>query len=178
MKSYLSLLLLVSLFLLVGCGATPTEQNIVGAGAPSPQAVVESFLEDLNHALGDAKLAQTEVRQLWAERLAGHFAPSERVDQRTAMADLLDGFAASAAKPALGSKATLEITYRGTEVLTQRDGRALVQVVDGVFTLRFLDTQGVLVRERTGSLSEVLGQTSGGLPTLQVGGSWFMTEGF
>ena len=89
MKRYPMLLLLVGLFLLVGCGAAPTEQNLVGSGAPSPRAVVESFLEDLNHALGDTKLAQAEVRQLWAERLAGHFAPSERVDQRTAMADLI-----------------------------------------------------------------------------------------
>jgi hypothetical protein len=160
-----------------GCGAEPTEQELAGAGGSSPQAVVESFLEDLNQALADAALAQPNVRRAWAERLAGHFAPSERADQRAALAEMLAGFAASTASPAVGSKAALEITYSGTELIEQRDGRALVRVVNGLLTLRFIDAQGEVLRERTAGLTEVLGQSNGGLPTLQVGGSWYLTEG-
>ncbi|NTU85214.1 MAG: hypothetical protein HGA45_38640 [Chloroflexales bacterium] len=162
---------------LVGCGAEPTEQELAGAGGSSPRAVVESFLEDLNLAMADPELAQPNARRVWAERLAGHFAPSERADQRAAIGEMLAGFAASTASPAVGSKATLEITYSGTELIEQQGGRALVRVVNGVLTLRFLDDEGEVLRERTGGLTEVIGQASGGLPTLQVGGSWFMTEG-
>lgn len=176
MIARLTLALLLALLALAGCGAEPPEEELAGAGGSSPQAVVESFLEDLNQALA-APLAEPAVRRAWAERLAGHFAPSERADQRIAMGGMLADFAASAASPAVGSKATLEVSWTRIDLLEQTGERALVRVVDGILTLRFLDQDGQLVRERTGGLTEVLGQASGGLPTLQVGGSWFMTEG-
>ncbi len=177
MITRLTLALLAALLLLVGCGPEPAVEELAGAGGSSPQAVVESFLEDLNRALAAPQLADADVRRAWAERLAGHFAPSERADQRLAFTAMLGDFAASAASPAVGSKATLEVTFTGTEIIEQGDGRALVRVVDGVLTLRFLDADGEVLRERAGGLTDLIGQTSGGLPTLQVGGSWFMTEG-
>ncbi|MEI8165903.1 MAG: DUF3579 domain-containing protein [Chloroflexales bacterium] len=129
------------------------------------------------YILGMTKQGKTFRPSDWAERLAGHFAPSERADQRAALAVMLDGFATSIANPISGSKASLQIAYSGTELIEQQDERALVRVVDGVFTLRFFDDQGEMLRERTGGLTGVLGQANGGLPTLQVAGSWFMTEG-
>jgi hypothetical protein len=175
---------LMVMFLLVallsplgGCGASVSEADLAGAGGGSPRQVVESFLEDLNMALGDAELATPEVRRAWAERLSSHFAPSERADQRVALSAMLARFADGAASPAVGASATLEVSFSGTELIEQREGRALVRVVDGLLTLRFYDEDGELLRERTGGLIELIGENRGGLPTLQVGGSWFMTEG-
>ncbi len=177
MTTRLALLILAAALLLAGCATEPADEELAGAGGSSPQAVVESFLEDLNRALAAAQLDQPSVRRAWAERLAGHFAPSERADQRVAMAAMLADFAAGAASPAVGDRAALEVTWTRIDLLEQDGDRALVRVVDGVLTLRFLDAQGELLRERTAGLTDVIGQASGGLPTLQVGGSWFMTEG-
>lgn len=177
MSARLGLAIIAALLLLAGCAAEPAEEELAGAGGGSPQQVVESFLEDLNEALADPRLGEQAVRRAWAESLAGHFAPSERADQRAAMAGMLADFAASAASPAVGSKATLELSWARIDLLEQEGERALVRVVDGVLTLRFLDADGELLRERTAGLTEVIGQTSGGLPTLRVGASWFMTEG-
>lgn len=175
MKRLVLLLLLV--FGVAGCTAEPSPQDLIGAGGSTPNDVVESFLEDLNQALRDPSLADSGARRAWAERLASHFAPSERTDQRLVMSEMLAGFAASAANPAVGSRATLELSFTGTEIIRQSEGRALVRVVDGVLTLRFLDAEGLVLRTRTAGLTEVIGQTSGGLPTIQVGSGWFLTEG-
>jgi hypothetical protein len=52
-----------------------------------------------------------------------------------------------------------------------------VSIADAVVTLRWLNDAGEVVRERSGSLTELIGQSSGGLPVVRVGPSWFMTEG-
>ncbi|PDW00803.1 hypothetical protein CJ255_20195 [Candidatus Viridilinea mediisalina] len=154
-----------------------TASELVGAGGGSPHQVVESFLEDLNAALNDPALTDIEVRRGWAERLASHFAPSERVDQRAALGLMLARFAHGAANPAVGAYATLEVSFSGTEVIERHEDRALVRVVDGQLILRFYNAEGDLLRERTGGLIDLIGEQRGALPTLQVGGSWFMTEG-
>jgi hypothetical protein len=137
---------------------------------------VDGFLEDLNAALKDANLGNPTTQQIWAERLAGYFAPGERIDQRTAFGDMLASFADTVQHPIVGSKATLEITYSRVELVSHDGGQALVRVVDGSFTLRWLDAQGEVLRERTGSLTEVIGDQSGGIPAIQVDGLWFLTE--
>jgi hypothetical protein len=168
---------LVLLLLLSACGAVVSNAELVGSGGASPRQVVESFLEDLNAALGDPDLAEPEVRRAWAERLSSHFTPSERADQRAALGAMLARFVASTADPVVGTRATLELSFSGTELIEQGEGRALVRVVDGQLILRFYDADDEILRERTGGLLELIGERRGGLPTLQVGGSWFMTEG-
>lgn len=168
------LLVLASLF---GCAAVSDggEQPVLGGS--SPQEVVENFLEGLNNALKDPNIAQRETRRAWAEQLAGYFAPAERADQRVAMNEMLAGFADSASRPVVGSQVSLEISYNGIELISSSGDQALVRVVDGTLTLRWLDDKGELLRERSGGLTDLIGQRSGGLPVLRVGGSWFMTEG-
>jgi hypothetical protein len=162
---------------LAGCAAAPAEQELAGAGSPTPQGAVESFLAMLNKALADPGLGQAEARRVWSERLASYFAPSERADQRAAMGELLAQFADAAARPAFGSKVELEVTYSGVELLSGGGDEAVVRVVDGVLALRWVDENGEVVRERSGALTDLIGQASGGLPVLRVGGAWFMTEG-
>lgn len=168
---------LVLALVLGGCAAAPPEQELAGAGSPTPQGAVESFLGVLNEALADPNLGRAEVRRTWSERLASYFAPSERADQRIAMNALLAQYADAASRPAFGSKVELEVTYSVVELISGSGDEALVRVVDGVLALRWLDENGEVVRERSGALMDLIGQSSGGLPVLRVGGSWFMTEG-
>lgn len=167
-------LLLVAL-LLSACGVAPSEDELLGRGGPTPQAVVESFLTSLNEAL-QADLADATARRSWAERLASYFAPSERADQRAVFAQMLANYATSAARPAFGSTIHTEISYSAIEVLARDGDRATVRVVEGQVLLQWLNDEGEVVRERTGALSTLLDQTEG-LPVVRVGGSWFMTEG-
>ena len=163
--------------LLTGCGEVITDSDLIGAGGGSPRQVVESFLEDLNSALNDPELSSSEVRRAWAERLSGHFTPSERTDQRAILGEMLQRFVISTTNPALGARATLEVSFSVTELVEQQDERALVRVVDGLLTLRFYSESGELLRERSNSLSALIGLIGDRLPTRLVGGRWFMTEG-
>lgn len=172
-----SLIALLLAFGLAGCAAEPVEQELAGTGNSTAEGIVESFLEDLNMALADPKLADAAVRRSWAERLAGHFAPSERADQRAAMAAMLASYVDTAARPAVGSKVSLEIGFSHVEQLSNNGDEALIRVVDGTITLRWLNESGEVVRERSGPLTELIGEERGGLPVLRVGGRWFMTEG-
>lgn len=175
-----TLLLLLSLLLITaGCAVAPdaTIDESAGRGGSSPEQVVESFVEDLNKALADKNLAEASVRRSWAERLASYFAPSERIDQRTAMGEMLAGFVDGAQRPVVGSTLSLSITFTRIELLSRSDDKALVAIVDGTLLARWRDDKGELLRERSAGLMDVIGQTSGGLPVLRVGSQWFLTEG-
>jgi hypothetical protein len=171
------LLCLLLLFALAGCAVPDGSAGAnVGVGRSSPEAAVDGFLEDLNHAFQSPNLSDIAERRVWAERLAGYFAPSERIDQRAAFLDMLVGFADTTQHPIIGSKAVLAITYSRVELLSRDGDKAMVWVVDGSFDLRWLNEKGEVMRERTGGLTDVLGQASGGLPVLRVDGLWFLTE--
>jgi hypothetical protein len=174
--SAIALLLLA----LAACAAPvsdPTADDTSGVGRSSPEAAVDGFLEDLNRALQDPNLGDATTRRSLAERLAGYFAPGERIDQRTAFIDMLAGFADTSQNPVVGAKVSLALTYSRVELLSRTGDKALVRVVDGTFDLRWLDANGEVVRERTRGLAEVLGQQSDGLPVLRVDALWFITEG-
>jgi hypothetical protein len=171
--------LLLALLLALGltaCAAEPVEQELAGTGNSTAQGIVESFLDDLNTALADPALGSQAGRRSWAERLAGHFAPSERADQRAAMGAMLAAYADTAARPAVGSKVSLQVGFSHVELITSSGDEALVRVVDGAIVLRWLNDDGEVLRERTGALTELIGEERGGLPVLRVGGRWFMTE--
>lgn len=172
-------IIVLLLLALSGCAAFSadiSEDAPIGVGRISPEAAVDGFLEDLNRALKDPNLIEVPTQRSWAERLAGYFAPGERVDQRTAFIEMLAGFADTVQNPLLGSKATLEITYSRIELLSRDGNEAMVRAVDGTFELRWLDDQGEVLRERTGGFTEVIGQESGGIPVLQVDNLWYLTE--
>lgn len=169
-------LALCVLLLLAGCAASEDEAELGGAGNPTPQGIVESFLENLNTALKDPNLADPTTRRGLAELLASRFAPSERADQRAVMNSMLAEFAENAASPAVGTRVVLEVSYSSTTILSQDGDEALIGLEEGIITLRWLDDSGEVLRERTRALTEVLGETRGGLPVLRVGSNWYMTE--
>ncbi|WP_245668738.1 hypothetical protein [Chloroflexus islandicus] len=161
--------------LLGGCGAAALEEN-VGLGGVTPEAVVESFLEDINAALADPALNETATRQMWANRLASYFAPGERADQRQAMREMLDGFASANTRPARGSRAEVTISYDRTRVLRADERTALVEIVNAVMTVRWRDNEGNLLLERSGALLRLIGREESGLPVIRVDGRWYLTE--
>jgi hypothetical protein len=168
---------IVLLLLVLSACATAPALDETAQGGPTPEAVVESFLEDLNAALNDPALDQVEVRRGWAERMAGYFAPSERVDQRTVLGEMLAGFVLNSRQPVVGERMMMELRYDAVEVVRRDEGEAQVAIINGTFVLRWLNGNGEPLRERTGNLMDVIGQTSGSLPVLRVGAQWFLTEG-
>lgn len=162
-------------FFLGGCGAAALDDN-VGLGGVTPEAVVESFLEDMNAALADPALNEAATRQMWANRLASYFAPGERTDQRQVMREMLDGFASANTRPARGSRAEVTISYDRTRVLRADDRTALVEIVNAVMTVRWRDNEGNLLLERNGALLRLIGREESGLPVIRVDGRWYLTE--
>lgn len=158
-------------------GCTAEVEAEASRGGITPTDVVESFIESLNKALADPSLGNPGTRSRWAEQLASYFAPSERRDQRVAMNTMLAGFADSASRAVVGTRVSMIISFTRAEVASSTDNEAIVRLVDGVITLRWLDENGEVLRERTGSLMDVIGGGAEGLPVLRVDGLWFMTEG-
>lgn len=161
--------------LLVGCAA-PASVETTG-GTLNPERVVESFIDDLNEALRDPGLATPEVSRAWAERLANHFAPSERLDQRTALRTMLSSFAVSLGQLEAGQRLLLDLSFSDVTVISREQNRAIVAINDGVLSLRWISASGDVIRQRSRSLTELLDIRNGGLPVIRVDRGWFLTEG-
>jgi hypothetical protein len=160
------------LLLISGCSTVSLDEDI-GLGGVTPEAVVESFLEDFNTALADPALSEPTARQVWANRLASYFAPSERADQRLVMREMFDSFARNNLQPVRGSKAEVVITYDRTRANRIDEMTALVEVV---MTVRWRDAAGNVVFERSGALLRLIGREANGLPVIRVDGRWYLTE--
>ncbi len=171
----------LSLALLAACGVPVNiEQENLGVGGSSPQAVASSFFEDFNRALQDPALIDEETRQGWAERLSSYFTPSERVDQRAAFRQMLANFAYD--QELLGPEQTLrfEITYTNIELVARDGERATVRLAESKIILTWVEGQGekqTIVRRREGPLDEIIGQQNSKFPVVQINRRWFMTEG-
>lgn len=174
---------LLVVFGLSGCGTSIAIEQEASLGGGSPEAVAESFFEDLNRALSDPELADSEVNRAWAERLASYFAPSERADQRAAFATTLATYGYRIDQLDANEQFVIEVVYEGIEQIDRDGDRANVRLVEGMILMRQTRDTGpttqVTVREQERALGEVLGLASseGVFPVLRVNGRWFMTEG-
>jgi hypothetical protein len=178
LKPGLSLLLLSLLAaLLAGCADAAPVETGSALGGITPETVIERFVSDLNDALRDPALATPETNRAWAERLANHFAPSERVDQRTALRTMLSSFAASLSQLETGQRLLLDLSYSDVVIISREQNRAMVALNDGVLSLRWISANGDVIRQRSRSLTELLDIRNGGLPVIRVDGRWFLTEG-
>lgn len=173
-------MLLLSLLaaLLAGCAdAAPIEPTGGSIGKLYPDTVVQEFVDELNEALRDPGLDTPEVSRAWAERLANYFAPSERIDQRTALRAMLGSFAVSLGQLEAGQRLLLDLSYSDLAVTSREQNRAIVALNDGVVSLRWISASGDVIRQRSRSLIELLDIRNGGLPVIRVDGRWFLTEG-
>ncbi len=160
--------------------AVDTEQDSLSIGGSHPEAITASFFEDLNQALQDDQISETETQRIWAERLASYFAPSERADQRIVMYRTLQNFAYNLTLLEDGQHLTVEISYSDIELVRQNEDRAEVRLINGEIHLEKIrmtpDDRSETLVDQTRPLAEVLGQTDNIFPVLQVNGRWFMTE--
>ena len=175
-------LLLTIVLLLASCATTPGQsiaQAPPSGGSFSPEAVAQSFFEDLGKALGDPKLADDQQRGAWVERLAGYFAPNERDDQRIALRAALDSFTIGQGKLDQNENLTLELKIERLEQVEQTGDRAMIRPVNGeihVLITRTTSAGTQNLYEETVPLEKIIGN-SGSIPVLRIGRSWYLTEG-
>jgi hypothetical protein len=174
---------LVLLLSLTGCAVTPgadSAQSAAAGGSFSPEAVTESFFEDLGNALRDEeKLADDQQRGAWVERLAGYFAPNERDDQRIALRAALDSFTAGLDKLEPNEHLTLDLKIERLEQVSQTDDRAMIRPVNGAIYVLITRTTSAGVQnlyEETVPLERIIGN-NGSVPVVRIGRSWYLTEG-
>ena len=174
--------IMVALCSLSACAATPgrsTAQAPAGGGSFSPEAVAQSFFDDLGEALGDPKLADDQQRGAWVERLAGYFAPNERDDQRIALRAALDSFTAGTGKLDQNENLTLELKIERLEQVEQTGDRAMIRPVNGEIHVLITRTTSAGIQnlyEQTVPLEKIIGN-NGSVPVLRIGRSWYLTEG-
>jgi hypothetical protein len=171
----------LALTLLAGCAATPSQNapQAPAGGSFSPEAVTQSFFDDLGEALGDPKLADDQQRGAWVERLAGYFAPNERDDQRIALRAALDSFTTGQGKLEPNEELKLELKIERLEQVEQTDDRALIRPVNGeihVLITRTTSAGSQNMYEQTVPLEKIIGN-NGSVPVLRIGRSWYLTEG-
>ena len=173
---------LVMLLSLAGCGIAPGldgAQNGQVGGSFSPEAVAESFFEDLGNALRDPKLADDEQRGAWVERLAGYFAPNERDDQRIALREALDSFTNGLNELETNEELKLELKIERLEQVSQAGDHAMIRPVNGAIYVLITRTTKAGVQnlyEETVPLERIIGN-NGSVPVVRIGRSWYLTEG-
>jgi hypothetical protein len=173
---------LTLVLILSACAGTPNP-NLAEApasgGSVSPEAVAQSFFEDLDTALQDPKLADDQQRGAWVERLAGYFAPNERDDQRIALRAALDSFTAGMDKLEPNEDLTLELKIERLEQIEQTGDRATIRPINGAIYVLITRTTNAGVQnlyEETVPLEKIIGN-NGAVPVLRIGRSWYLTEG-
>jgi len=174
---------LFALLALAGCGLAPESTTAPGGPGGSdigPDRVAEDFFDDLKSALKDPQLADDDKRGQWVERLASHFAPNERDDQRIALRSSLDSFVAGLGKLEPNESMTIELRFDGVEKVSQSDSRATVRPVNGSIYILITRTTGAGVAtlyEDTVALDKIIGSPDGTVPAIRVGRTWYLTEG-
>lgn len=178
----LSILLISSLFLTLLSACSEHSDDVLSAspGSSTPQDVVEGFFEDFNEALKEMPESDSVRRRYWADRLAGYFAPNERVDQRDALGLALYTYAMGSQQLAENEKIQFDITYSSLELLQSQDDAAQVRLVEGTIRLRIMRLDGeseIPVRIDERPLGETIGKPDGIIPLVRVNGRWFLSEG-
>jgi hypothetical protein len=175
-------LLAVALFLAACSGVTPGQTTVQGdqsGGGLLPEAVAQSFFEDLRSALQDREITKDDRRGVWVERLAGYFAPNERDDQRIALRTALDSFVTGRGDLEPNETLTLEVRFDNVEKVSESSNRAMVRLVNGsiyVLITRTTDKGVVTLYQDDVGLDRIFGSPDGSIPVIRIGRTWYLTE--
>lgn len=171
---------LVALAALAGCGQEAPPPAPSGGGF-NPESVAQSFFEDFGQALQDPNLAREETRDYWVERLANYFAPSERDDQRIALASSLASFANGLGELADNEAVVFELHgFNQLEKVSDDGTHAIVRLPSASIYMALTRSTEEGTRpfyEQTISLGQVTGRADGSVPMIKVDGRWYLTEG-
>ncbi len=182
MITRLLVLLPVCIVLLAACGVPmEIETNPASIGGANPEETVVEFFTHFNEALRDPELSEETTRRAYAERLASYFTPSERVDQRYVLGQMLAEYAARLEEIDQQQEITLEVTYEGVRVRLQDEDEATVHLLDGALHFRrvYVAENGYrsVLRDDQFAINEAVGLgENNGFPVLRVGERWFLTE--
>ncbi len=176
----LSLPTVFLILLLSGCGMPVEALEDTNVGGESPEAVVRGFFTDLNSALQYPDITEQETRELWALRLSNYFPPTERMDQRAQIGSMLTRFANDLENLEANQHIVVAVLYEDIVTEQQKDGRALVRLVEGELQVRTIRIEPngtqTLLRDQKYPLSQVLGNYSEAMPVLEANDRWFLTE--
>lgn len=171
--------LAVVLMLVLGSGCGILTQPVEPTGATTPADVAASFLATVNTALEDPTLDQFDTRRRYAEQLAAHFAPSERVRYRQSLQEMLALFAAGKAELPAGQELTLTLEYDDLEVQQLSETEARVRLIGGSLRYRIVEIAPNGFREvlldQQHTLTDVMGLENSTLPILRVEEQWYLT---
>ncbi|GAB4198374.1 MAG: hypothetical protein OHK0022_17640 [Roseiflexaceae bacterium] len=175
-------LLWLLLALLAGCqaGGTPVDQAVSEIGSSRPDVAVQGFFQELGQALRDRQLTDEEVRARWVERLASYFAPNEREAQRDALDEALSAFANGLSQLTADQVLTFEINganESGNFVIVASDERRALVRVSNVTIHVLIARSNTVDMDQEVPLEKIIDRSDGTIPTLNVGGRWYLTEG-
>ncbi|HEU4325822.1 MAG TPA: hypothetical protein VFS21_21970 [Roseiflexaceae bacterium] len=176
------LLWLLAALLLVACqgSGTAEEPPLNEIGSSRPDVAVQGFFQELGQALRDRQLPDPDVRERWVERLASYFAPNERDAQRDALDAALSAFASGLAQ--LTAEQTLTFEINGTNdsgnfvIVASDERRALVRVSNVTIHV-VIARSNIIDMDQEVPLEKIIDRSDGTVPTLNVGGRWYLTEG-
>jgi hypothetical protein len=163
--------------LLAGCGVGDSPADSDRAfGDISPQAVMQSFLEELNKAISDPQLADSTIRRRYVDRLASYFAPNERDDQRTALGDALGQLVAGQRQRTSEERRplTLKLSVERVEKVSGDADRALVRPINARLVVVYLTDRGPEEGESI-ALEQLIGGAE--IPVVRIGDRWFLSAG-
>lgn len=177
------LYLLVMLHLLNACAASSAAPVVVGedtltGGGINPELVVENFLGDLNKALKDPALNRTDVRDQWADTLAGYFVPVERGTQRIAIRTSLDNLANGIGQLNADETVSFDIQFEPARRVKEQNDIVLVEVPNATINMvinRSSNRGNVTIWSQNETLGYLIGNNNT-FPVTRVGVRWFLTE--
>lgn len=173
-----------SMWLCVACADNGTAQTIVSeealsGGGVSPESTVENFLGDLNKALKDPTINRTDVRDQWADTLAGYFVPVERGAQRIAIRTSLDNLASGIAQLNADESVAFDIQFEPARRIKEQNDIVMVEVPNAVINMvinRSSNRGNVTIWSQNESLGYLIGNNNNTFPVTRVGVRWFLTE--
>lgn len=183
-RRFYLLLVCISLQLLVACADSTSTQAVIGdevltGGGISPESTVENFLGDLGKALKDPTINRTDVRDQWADTLAGYFVPVERGAQRIAIRTSLDNLAAGIAQLNADETVAFTIQFEPARRIKEQNDVVTVEVPNATIEMvinRSSNRGNVVIWSQNETLGYLIGNNSNTFPVTRVGVRWFLTE--
>lgn len=185
MKRYISVVLFcISLHLCTACADSTSTQAVIGdealtGGGVSPESTVENFLGDLSKAIKDPTINRTDVRDQWADTLAGYFVPVERSAQRIAIRTSLDNLATGIAQLNADETVLFDIQYEPARRIKEQNDIVTVEVPNATIEMvinRSSNRGNVVIWSQNETLGYLIGNNSNTFPVTRVGVRWFLTE--